>query len=137
MLETSCACGKLRRSTRVITAIYDEALAPSGFSVVQFSLLRMLGRAGPSSLTEFAAATGHDRTTLNRTLGPLEKTGHITSCPGADQRARIVSLTDKGREAIEAAEPYWLTAQARVEEALGPDRDALFSILDRVETLRS
>lgn len=137
MLETSCACGKLRRSTRVITAIYDEALAPSGFSVVQFSLLRMLGRAGPSSLTEFAAATGHDRTTLNRTLGPLEKSGHITSGPGADQRARIVSLTDKGREAIQVAEPYWQAAQAKVDNALGPDRDALFSILDRVETLRS
>lgn len=136
MLDTVCACNKLRRSARVITAIYDETMAPSGFTVAQFSLLRMLQQAGPCSLTQFAHATGHDRTTLNRTLRPLEETGYVASCPGEDQRARIVKITGKARQAMRAAHPLWEDAEAKVKAALGADRDALFSILDRVETLR-
>ena len=137
MLDTVCACNKLRRSARILTALYDEALAPSGMSVSQFSLLRMLRRAGPCSLSDFAKATGHDRTTLNRTLGALEAAGLVASTAGADQRARIVTITDKARAAMRAAQPYWEDAQARIDAALGEDRDALFALLDRVEELRS
>ena len=136
MLSTVCACAKLRRSARIVTSLYDQALAPSGFTVAQFSLLRMLERAGPCSLTELAEATGHDRTTLNRTLRPLEAAGYVTSSVGDDQRARIVSISDAARAAMKAAHPYWKEAQARIDRALGPDRPKLFSILDRVEALR-
>jgi DNA-binding MarR family transcriptional regulator len=137
MLDTQCACNKLRRSARVLTALYDEEMAGSGFTVAQFSLLRTLQRAGPCSLSAFAEATGHDRTTLNRTLRPLEQAGYVTSCAGEDQRARIVRITEKAREAMRAAHPSWLEAQAKVDAALGTDRDSLFAILDRVEGLRA
>jgi DNA-binding MarR family transcriptional regulator len=137
MLDTQCACNKLRRSARVITALYDEEMAGTGFTVAQFSLLRTLQRAGPCSLSAFAEATGHDRTTLNRTLRPLEQAGFITSCAGKDQRARIVCITDAARTAMRAAQPAWLAAQAKVDAALGADRASLFAILDRVEGLRA
>lgn len=137
MLDTVCACAKLRRSARIVSALYDEALAPSGFTVAQFSLLRMLQRAGPCSLTELAEATGHDRTTLNRNLRPLEAAGLVASAPGEDQRARIVQVTDQARAALRRGQPAWEQAQARVEQALGGEREALFALLDRVEALRS
>ena len=137
MLSTVCACAKLRRSARIVSSLYDEALAPSGFTVAQFSLLRMLQRAGPCSLSELAAATGHDRTTLNRTLRPLEQAGFVASCAGEDQRARIVEVTARAKAAMRGAQPYWEQAQDRIAEALGEDRDALFAILDRVEGLRA
>jgi DNA-binding MarR family transcriptional regulator len=136
MLETQCACAKLRRSARIVSALYDEALAPAGFTVAQFSLLRMLQRAGPCSLTEFAAATGHDRTTLNRTLRPLEQAGFVASSAARDGRARIVAVTEAARTAMRRGQPLWEQAQARIAGALGPDRDALFALLDRVEALR-
>lgn len=137
MLDTHCVCSKLRRSARIVTAIYDEALAPSGLSVAQFGLLRNLARTGPCSLTAFGEATCYDRTTLNRTLRPLEEAGYVRSAPGKDRRARVVELTDKARETIAAAEPHWLEAQSRIEAALGADRSRLFDILDRVEGLRA
>ena len=136
MLDTTCACSKLRRSARIVSGLYDEALAPSGLTVAQFALLRNLKRAGPCSLTAFGEATGYDRTTLNRTLRPLEEAGYVASVAGADRRARVVAASDKADEAIRAAEPYWREAQARIDDALGPDRAAFFSILDRVEALR-
>lgn len=137
MLSTVCACAKLRRSARIVSGLYDEALAPAGFTVAQFSLLRMLQRAGPSSLTEFGAATGFDRTTLNRTLKPLEQAGYVQSAGGKDQRARIVSVTDGGKAAMRKGQPLWEQAQRRIEKALGADHAALFAILDKVEELRA
>jgi DNA-binding MarR family transcriptional regulator len=137
MLDTVCACAKLRRSARIVSSVYDEALAHAGFTVAQFSLLRMLQRAGPSSLTEFGAATGYDRTTLNRTLRPLEEAGYVRSEGGKDQRARIVSVTAKGKAAARRGQPYWEEAQKRIEEKLGADYAALFSMLDKVEELRA
>lgn len=136
MFPTVCACSKLRRSARIISGIYDEELAPSGFTVAQYSLLRMLQRAGPSSLTALADATGHDRTTLNRNLGPLEKAGLVRSSKGRDRRARIVCITDQARARMRDAYPLWEKAQRKVSEALGADQDPLFAILDKIEELR-
>jgi len=137
MLDTLCVCAKLRRSARIVSALYDEALEPSGLSVAQFSLLRMLQRAGPCSLTALAEATGHDRSTLNRTLRPLEQAGLVASSPcGEDLRARIVGITDEARAAMRAAQPHWEAAQDRIRRALGPDHDHLFASLDRIEELR-
>lgn len=135
MLSTICACTKLRRSARIVSDLYDRALAPSGLSVAQFSLLRLLDRAGPSSLTQFAAASGHDRSTLNRTLGPLEAEGLVESAAAKDRRARIVHVTDKGKAAMAMALPHWTAAQQEMERTLGNDRDHLFTLLDRIEEL--
>lgn len=137
MLSTVCACAKLRRSARIVSALYDEALAPCGLSVAQFSLLRLLQRAGPSTLTQFAEATGHDRTTLNRTLKPLEEAGLVVSSPSKDKRARTVSVTNEARDVMRRGQPHWEAAQKRIEDQLGPDHSALFTILDRIEELRA
>jgi DNA-binding MarR family transcriptional regulator len=137
MLPTVCTCAKLRRSARIVSAFYDEALAPAGISVAQFSLLQMLERAGPSSLSGFASATGLDRTTLNRTLKPLEKAGLVSSATGDDQRSRIVELSAAGAEHVRRAQPFWEAAQRRVEAQLGGERPALFALLDKVEGLRA
>ena len=137
MLTTQCACNKLRRSARILGGVYDEALAPVGISVAQFSLLRMLERAGPCSLTQFGAATGFDRTTLNRTLAPLEKAGYVACGACDDKRARIVEITPAARVLLRKAEPLWEEAQAKVDAALGGQRTQLFALLDRVEGLRA
>lgn len=135
MLELHCACAKLRRGARIASALYDDALASSGLTVAQFSLMRQVQRAGPCSLTQFAAATGFDRTTLNRTLKPLQNAGYVESRAGADQRARIVAITDQGRAVLREAQPRWQDAEARIDAALGVDRATLFSLLDRIESL--
>ena len=136
MLDTICACAKLRRSARIVSARYDRALAPAGLTVAQFSLLRMLQRAGPCSLSQLSAATGHDRTTLNRTLAPLEQAGLVESTSAADRRRRIVAVTGKAREAMRRGQPHWEQAQAEIRESLGKDYERLFAILDRIEALQ-
>lgn len=135
MLPLLCTCARLKRSTRIVSAHYDAALAPAGISVAQFSLLRQLQRAGPSTLSDFAAATGFDRTTLNRTLAPLEAKGWVASEQGRDKRSRVVRITDEARAVMRRAAPLWEKAQAEVGAALGEEGAALDAAFDRLEAL--
>ena len=132
----ACACGRLRRATRALTQLYDDAMAPAGLHLTQFSLLRTLARRGPTRITELAAAALLDRTALSRNLDPLVARGLVAIVPGKDARTREVSLTRSGARAIRAAEPYWKRAQADVAKRLGSAKlDALIATLAEIETL--
>ena len=132
----ACACGRLRRATRALTQLYDDAMAPSGLRVTQFSLLRTLAREGRSRISDLAGATLIDRTALSRNLDPLVLRRLVEIVPGRDARTREVALTRAGRAAIRAAEPYWRRAQAEVAEALGTERlDAFIATLAAIESL--
>lgn len=136
MLPTVCSCTKLRRSARAVTAFYDAALEGSGLTTPQFSLLRLLDRSGPCTLTQFADHTGHDRTTISRTVGALRDQGLVQPAKGQDQRARTIEISAAGRAAIARGNPAWEKAEARIDAALGGDRAALFALLDRIEDIR-
>jgi DNA-binding MarR family transcriptional regulator len=134
-LETPCACSNLRRATRAVTAMYDAALAPSGLRITQFSVLIALARLGPLPVTRLAAEVAIDRSTMGRNLDPLERRGFVRIKIGAaDQRERIAHLTAAGGRAIEAARPYWHSAQERIATLVPPS--AIRSLADQLEPLR-
>lgn len=54
MSESTCHCILLRKASRRVSSYYDEALAPLGVNIGQFSLLRHVNRLAPVSLTELA-----------------------------------------------------------------------------------
>ncbi|WP_092039697.1 MarR family winged helix-turn-helix transcriptional regulator [Methylobacterium pseudosasicola] len=127
-LTEPCTCVALRRATRALTASYDTALRPVGLRVTQFSILRRLEQLGPTPLTRLAVEAVLERTTMARNLDPLERRGLVKIEPGQDARARIVSLTDLGREAVAAATPYWQAAQARINAQV--DSKAVAALAD-------
>ena len=117
-----CVCFNLRKAARLLSRRYDEALADTGLKTTQFSLMAaLLGYPG-LPVTTMAEALGMDRTTLTRNLQPLVRKGmiEVTKDP-ADQRSRLVSLTDRGRDTIEAALPKWRQVQAETLNRLGDD----------------
>ena len=124
-LAVSCACGRLRRATRALTQLYDDAMAPAGLRVTQFSLLRTLAREGPQRICALAAATLLDRTALSRNLDPLIARGYVAAVRGHDARTREVALTAEGERALHDATPHWRRAQTAVRRRLGPDKLAL------------
>jgi DNA-binding MarR family transcriptional regulator len=114
-----CTCFRVRRLARRVTKIYEEALAPTGLSVTQYTILSMLRHVGPMSMSELSHRLGMDRTTLTRTLRPLESMGHLTNSAEADRRQRRIALTEEGRVALRTASPAWKHAQASVFTILG------------------
>ena len=118
MLDVACYCTQSRRLARALTDAYDQALAPSGLKVTQFSLLRMVARLESPTISALAEATGLDRSTLGRNLKVLQKDGWAALSAGDDERTRIVSLTKAGDLAVQRAVPLWNSAQARLHEKL-------------------
>jgi len=117
-----------------MTEFYDRNLEPAGLKVTQFSLLRSVLRAGPTSISALAEEVRLDRTTLGRNLAVLEREGLVALSPGRDQRERTVTLTLSGKRALDSAIPLWEQAQYKVTKALGKNGlDGLTSLLIKVE----
>jgi DNA-binding MarR family transcriptional regulator len=120
-VNASCACFNLRRATRAVTQLYDDALRPSGLRVTQFSLLVILHSGGPISISELAQESGTDRTTLTRNAALLQTEGLVKIDTGADARVRVVSLTSAGARAVEDAYPRWVAVQEALFRQVGTD----------------
>ncbi|MEW5725807.1 MAG: MarR family winged helix-turn-helix transcriptional regulator [Thermodesulfobacteriota bacterium] len=117
-----CACFNLRRTTRLVSQAYDQALKPLGLKITQLSVLMAAHGMENMLLTKLAAGMGMDRTTLSRNLKLLEKKGLVELGKGEDRREIRVRLTEKGYATMKQAIPLWEEAQARLVESFGPGR---------------
>jgi len=115
-----CNCSAVRQAARRVTRLYDEALAPTGLGVNQYSILAKLGRVGPSRIQDLAQALVMDRSTLGHLLRPLEKRGFARlRVSEQDGRSRVAALTPAGRAAVAKGRPLWRSAQRRFARAFG------------------
>jgi DNA-binding MarR family transcriptional regulator len=136
-VTTRCACTRVRRAARALTELYDDALAPVGLKVTQFSVLRTVQRLDPVSLSALGHEMALDRSTLGRNLQLLARMGLVVLTEGHDLRTRTAALTSQGERVLGRAVPLWEAMQQRVRRQLGTDRvDALFEVLEQVEGLR-
>jgi DNA-binding MarR family transcriptional regulator len=120
MTTPTCYCAALRAAARKTTAIYDEALAPAGIGLAQFSLLRKIERGGRLSLSELGRLAALDRSTVGRNVRLLRRMGLIEVGLGDDHREATVTLAEGGRVVLDAGAPLWRAAQKRIEASLGP-----------------
>ncbi|HWC46191.1 MAG TPA: MarR family winged helix-turn-helix transcriptional regulator, partial [Casimicrobiaceae bacterium] len=135
-VSPACACGRLRRATRALTQLYDDAMAPAGLRVTQFSLLRTLARDGRLRISDLAERQLLDRTALSRNLDPLVDRGYADVTRGDDARTREAAITAKGAAALRRATPHWERAQKDVAARLGREKlDALIDVLGELESL--
>jgi DNA-binding MarR family transcriptional regulator len=117
-----CNCGALRQAARRVTKLYDDALAPIGVGLNQYSILARLDRVGPSTIQELARLLVMDRSTLGHLLRPLEKRGLVSlEVSEQDRRSRTIALTQAGKAAVAKARPGWAAAQRRFENAFGQE----------------
>jgi DNA-binding MarR family transcriptional regulator len=119
LFELPCACQNLRRLTRVVTRIYDQALRKAGLEITQFGLLTALAATGEANQKRLSAGFAMDSTTLTRTLGLLRKQGWIRMKRGKDRRERVFSLTRAGKQQMAEAQPYWELAEQKLRQKLG------------------
>jgi DNA-binding MarR family transcriptional regulator len=120
-----CNCSALRQAARRVTRLYDDALAPTGLGVNQYSILIRLRRVGPSTIQDLARLLVMDRSTLGHLLRPLEKRGLVRlQVSEQDGRSRVIALTPAGRAIVAKGRPLWAKAQQRFARAFG-ETDAL------------
>jgi DNA-binding MarR family transcriptional regulator len=118
-----CHCLAVRKAARWISQHYDRQLAPAGVTSTQFAVLSQLDKRGSAGIAELAQAMVMDRTTMTRTIAPLER-DHLVAVKGAeeDRRRKVLTLTREGRKRLAAARPLWRRAQSEFEAHFGPEQ---------------
>src|SRR5271156_2667118 len=103
-----CLCLHMQRAARALARRFDDALRPLDLTNGQFSLMMSLNRPEPPGMAAVASLLAMDRTTLTAALKPLRRRAlvNITVAP-TDRRARLVTLTPKGRKLLAQAVPIW------------------------------
>ncbi|MBB2965079.1 MarR family winged helix-turn-helix transcriptional regulator [Methylobacterium sp. R2-1] len=125
-VEQSCLSFTAQKAARAIGRRYDASLRPTGLSNWQFTLLMMLVREEPPTISALAQHLATDRTTITANLKPLERRGLVNVQGDAeDRRVRRVVLSDEGRALLTEAYPLWQEAQEALARQLGKvDQDA-------------
>ena len=126
LVRDSCLCLHVLRAARALARRFDTALRPLGLTNGQFSLMMSLNRPEPPTIGAVASLLAMDRTTLTAALKPLQRRKLIKiRTDRDDNRARLLELTQQGRQLLARAVPVWTSTHAAVESRLGhgePDR---------------
>jgi DNA-binding MarR family transcriptional regulator len=112
----------LARAGLLLEALQKESLGTFDLSFVEYSVLRLLARAGethqlsPSRLAEQVVRTTGAMTKI---LDRLERRGLLERVPDpTDRRALLVHLTEEGLEQSDKASAAYIVVRTRVLEGL-------------------
>jgi DNA-binding MarR family transcriptional regulator len=115
-----CNCSALRKASRRMSQLYDDALGMYGIKVTQRSILEHIAQAGAPSVSELADAMAMDRSVMTRNLQPLEREGWVKPLVDpSDRRSRHIVLTAEGQAKLVESFDAWKAAQAGFERAFG------------------
>jgi DNA-binding MarR family transcriptional regulator len=114
-----CICASLRRASRLLSQVYEDALRPLGMRGTQFTILQTLTLAGEVTQGQLGQMLGMDSTTLTRTLTIMNREGWIAKRRGEDRREWRMRLSKKGEAQFKIALPHWQKAQDRLRDQLG------------------
>ncbi len=131
-ITRQCILTRVRQISRVLTALYDEALRPFDINSPQFSLLVLIGQFGPISRADLGKKNHQGPSTLSRNLQLLITQGLVSEGP-ADEggRRRPMTLTPDGIALMKGAASAWAAAQAKAKVLLGePGADVILEIAE-------
>jgi len=114
-----CLGSSVRRASRALTQIYEDALRPLGLRATQFTILQVLSLAGEVPQGRLGEMLTMDSTSLTRTLAIMQRQGWIAERRGDDRRERRLSLAKTGEAQLKRTLPAWEKVQSRLRRELG------------------
>lgn len=124
----------LHRAQQMAATQSASALRTAGVTLRQFSVLAAASQEDQPSQSRLVELTGIDRSTLADMLQRMEQSGLIERTKSAeDGRAKSVSLTESGTEALSVAAPAVREADLVLINMLAKNRRASF--MDLLNTL--
>jgi len=121
MVERVCVAGGVRKLNRMVSAIYDSALAGAGLKTSQFSVLVAVENRGKARPAELIKMLQMDESTLSRNVERMCARGWLRLEQNEDRRSHLIEVTDKGRVLIRKCLPAWQQAQDEVSQRIGAD----------------
>ncbi|KQR03452.1 MarR family transcriptional regulator [Arthrobacter sp. Leaf141] len=94
----------LSTAARLVEHSWNEKLAAIGLTHAGVIAIEVLDAQGPMTQAQLAQYVRVQAQTMGKTLSRLESHGHIVRVRStSDRRSHVVSLTDRGKEAVSAA----------------------------------
>jgi len=122
-IPVDCVAFNLGKAYRAVMRQFEEAFAATDISPGQYGLLVHIAAIQPASATSISEATGHDPSTLSRTLTGLISSGHLTqqAAVDGDKRKKMYLLTEQGETSLAAGIKVWRTTQQRIIRIIGKE----------------
>lgn len=124
----------LRRCQQIGVAIFLEECDGLELTPLQFAVLQALASRGALDQVSLAGLTAMDRSSTAQVVGKLEQRELIgRQRSRADQRAKIVRITARGKQLLAAALPRVQAAQQRIVAPLdAAEREQLMALLKKL-----
>ena len=124
-----------RLSDRIMAAgqeVYRDANVD--FEPRWFPLFRLLAEEGPLSVGEAAEALGLTHAAISQTARMMKKRGFLSSMKDPeDERRRVLSLTDRGRDELPKLRPLWDDIEKAVREVVEFSGVDVLAAVDGIE----
>ena len=115
-----CVAGRTLQVARIVASRYEKALAETGVTPQQLTLLSMICKMGSPNASALLPYLKMDQSTLSRNLERMVAKGWLQTTPGEqDSRVRSYAITAQGEQTLTNAHAAWQQAQAWAQEALG------------------
>ncbi len=132
----ACIALRVRRMSRIVTRVYDDALRSLGITASQYTLLAQLANRDGITAVEIGYTLDIEKSTLSRNLKRLLALNLIIMDPPAGRRGRGLHLTPTGQTTLQTAYPVWQKAQQRVKAAMGDNtKEILDSLMENADKL--
>jgi ribosomal protein S18 acetylase RimI-like enzyme len=124
----------LERTNKGVSGIYREL--GLDFEARWFTLLYLLNRKSPMTITGIAECLGFTHPAVNKLAAEMIRAGLLSSRTGKrDRRQRLLSITGKGRETAALLEPVWEEIRLVTRELLEASDHNLLLALEDLERL--
>ncbi|MCJ9674108.1 MULTISPECIES: MarR family winged helix-turn-helix transcriptional regulator [unclassified Neorhizobium] len=118
-----CSNTAVRRASRHLGQLYEDAMGDTGLKGTQFSLISQIAGSNQPTLKNLAEAMVMDLSALGHTLKPLIRDGLVELVPDPqDRRAKRVRLTETGAATQRDFTARWQIAQDRFDKAFGKEK---------------
>ncbi len=118
-----CTNSAIRRASRQLGQLYDDAMGNTGLKGTQFSLLTQIRYDGQPALKALAETMVMDLSALGHTLKPLIRDGLVELVADPDdRRVKRVRLTALGESRQAELVERWQVAQARFDAVFGKEK---------------
>ena len=123
----------LRRAQEASFSAYSQLAGQRGLRPGHYAVLRLIHEQPGISQTSLSQQVGRDKTTMTPILQEFERKGMIArEVDPADGRGRLVSLLPEGEMHLAELRACADAHDARMNQIVGDDKEALMKILRRV-----
>lgn len=124
----------LRRAHQISVAMFLEEAGAHGITTSQYGAMLVLSQIEGLDIVGLGRRLGTDRSTSALVISKLEAAGWVKAeISDLDRRRKLLSLTDAGREVLEALSGPARAARERLLSAFTPDEAGAFlTLLDKL-----